>query len=94
MVVSDGQYQINVLDINENSLGSLLVIVDNNRSPLADALGTKYLLNNNITCMLPDLRWNWEWFPDESGILHIYGSNQTPQYPTGLYTMSLMAKIF
>jgi hypothetical protein len=40
--------------------------------------------------MLPDLGWDWSWFPDESGILfHIYGSNQnTPEYPTGLYTMS------
>ena len=91
MVVNDGQYQIKILDDNNNTLGSLLVIVDNNRSPLTEAIGTKYLLNNNLTCMLPDIAWNWAWFPDESGILfQIYSqkNKNTPRISDGLYTMA------
>ena len=44
MVVDDGQYQIQVTDLNNNVLQSLLVTVDNNRSPLTDAIGTKYFM--------------------------------------------------
>jgi hypothetical protein len=89
VVVADGDYQIQVLDPNNNNMGSLLVVVDNNRSPLVKAIGTKYLLNNNLTCMLPDF-WPFAWLPDESGILfHITQRNaNTPEYPTGLYTMA------
>jgi flagellar hook assembly protein FlgD len=89
MVVPDGQYRIKIMDINNNVLGSLLVVVDNNRSTLTDAIGTKYLLNNNLTCMLPDIS-DWQWFPDDSSILlNIDTPNQnTPEYPTGLYTVS------
>ncbi len=34
MVVDDGQYQIKVVDVINNILGSLVVVVDTNRSPL------------------------------------------------------------
>ena len=93
MVVSDGQYQIQVVDENNNIHGSLVVMVDNNRSPLTDAIGTKYLLNNNLTCNLPDI-WDyprdWDWLPDESGI--VFTVSQTypdiPEYPIGIYSMA------
>ena len=92
MVVDDGQYQIKVVDLNNNILGSLLVVVDTNRSPLTDAIGTKYLLNNNLTCKLPNYHdWaDWQWFPDESGIIFSmsYSYQNSPEYPNGLYTMS------
>jgi subtilase family serine protease len=90
MVVDDGQYQIKIVDSNNNVIGSLLVVVDNNRSPLTDAIGTKYLLNNNLTCMLPDIYDEWEWLPNESGIVFRidYPNPNTPEYPKGLYTMS------
>ena len=55
MVVDDGQYQIKIVDGNNRVLGSLLVTVDTNRSPLTDAIGTKYLLKTNLTCMLPPI---------------------------------------
>ena len=89
MVVDDGQYQMQIVGVNNSILGSLLVTVDNNRSPLTKAIGTKYLLNNNLTCTLPDI-YDWEWFPDESGIIfRIPPSAQNiPEYPSGLYTMS------
>ena len=70
-------------------MGSLIVIVDNNRSPITEAIGTEYLLRNNLTCALPDFFWDWVWFPDESGILFRVSetSQNTPEYPAGLYTM-------
>lgn len=88
MVVDDGQYQMQIVGINNSVLGSLIVTVDNNRSPLTKAIGTKYLLNNNLTCNLPDI-WDWERFPDESGIVFNIPWDYlgTPEYPAGLYTM-------
>lgn len=91
MVVADGQYHIEVRDTNNTVLASLLITVDNNRSLLTDAIGTEYLLHNNTTCMLPNV-WDWQWFPDESGIIfHIdyrWASEALSEYPTGLYTMA------
>lgn len=90
-VVDDGDYQIQVVDTNGRTLGSLLITVDTNRSPLAEAISTRYLLNSNLTCMLPQIyNSQWAWFPDESGILfRIYDPDQNaPEYPTGLYAMS------
>jgi flagellar hook assembly protein FlgD/Tol biopolymer transport system component len=88
MVVRDGTYNFRINDENNAILGTLPVTMDTNRSPLADAFGTKYLLNNNLTCMLPDL-YDWKWIPDESGILiSMPYSQDTPEYPTGLYILS------
>jgi Tol biopolymer transport system component/flagellar hook assembly protein FlgD len=85
MVVQDGQYHINVIDAGSNSLGSQLVIVDNNRSPITDAVGTKYLLNANLTCELNDMP-NWQWLPDDSGIIFgITYASDTDKYPKGIY---------
>lgn len=97
-VVDDGQYQIQVLSESGTILASLLVTVDTNRSPLTQAIGTEYLLENNISCELPAIgradwtgnRFLWEWFPDESGIIFQvtdYYSKDFPEYPPGLYTM-------
>jgi subtilase family serine protease/Tol biopolymer transport system component/flagellar hook assembly protein FlgD/fibronectin type 3 domain-containing protein len=89
MAVPDGQYQLKVMGSDGAVLGTLLVTVDNNRSSLLRAIGSKYLLTNNLTCMLPDFG-RWSWFPDESGLLlNIYDPNpNTPDFPTGLYTLS------
>ena len=48
MVVKDGQYRIQILDSAGNVLKGMLVIVDNNRSPLTEALGTRYLVENRF----------------------------------------------
>ena len=96
-VVADGQYQIQIVDENRNNLGGLPVVVDNNRSLLTEAIGTKYLQNNNLTCMLPEVNteWmeghrDWEWFKDESGVLFKINCQDvnTREFPTGIYTMS------
>jgi subtilase family serine protease/prenyltransferase beta subunit len=79
-VVRDGQYQIEIQNEHGISIGSLLAVVDNNRSPLTEAFGTKFLLNSNLTCMVPSQAlvgedgwyrnpYHWgQWFPDDSGI--------------------------
>ncbi|MEE9910342.1 MAG: gliding motility-associated C-terminal domain-containing protein [Deltaproteobacteria bacterium] len=88
MVVADGEYRITVLDAMGSGIGSSTVTIDNNRSPLLKALGTKYLQRSNLTCTLPDIEW--QWFPDESGLLvRVNITNQNaPEYPAGLYTVS------
>ncbi|MGD9161216.1 MAG: CARDB domain-containing protein, partial [Desulfobacteraceae bacterium] len=93
-LVKDGDYTIQVVSEQGVVLGSLIVTVDNNLSPLTDAIGTEFLLQTNLTCFLPHLgpfySYNsWQWLPDESGIIFMIGRNNTdfPEYPAGLYRM-------
>jgi len=88
-VIVDGKYQMQVVDTANSVLAMLPVVVDNNQSPLTDALGTKYPLNNNLTCPLPEIG-DWKWFPEESGIVfHVsYTDANRSTYSTGLYTVS------
>jgi len=88
-VVADGEYRLQVRDENGDTLGGIAVVVDNNRSPLTDAIGTKYLQHANLSCMLPDID-QWEWFPDESGIVFFISQYNriSPEYPNGIYTMA------
>jgi subtilase family serine protease len=96
MVVEDGDYRIQVCNGNDDIIASLPVTLDNNRSPLTDAIGTESLLYTNLTCMLPDFdewegqwewKWNWEWFPDERSIIFQIRDEdrKTPEYPVGIY---------
>jgi subtilase family serine protease/Tol biopolymer transport system component/fibronectin type 3 domain-containing protein len=89
MVVADGDYQVQVRDLNGNTLRSLPTTMDNNLSPLAQAIGTQYLSQSNVSCMLPDI-FSKQWFSDESGLVfHIDNSDaDTPEFPSGLYTMA------
>jgi subtilase family serine protease len=89
MVVDDGQYNIEVVGENGSVVAGLPVVVDTNRSPLTKAIGTEYLLNANLTCLLPNLS-NWEWFLDESGIILNISSydSDAPEFTPGFYTVS------
>ena len=70
MAVPDGTYTLDVRNTSGKDLGSLTVVVDTNRSPLSNAVGTEYLLNNNVSCSLPSVADSaWKWFPDDSGLL-------------------------
>ena len=64
-VVGDGEYQIKLIDANNVVLGSLFVVVDNNRSMLTDAFGTKYLLTNPLTNGFGTAYWT----QDESNLV-------------------------
>ncbi|RPI76121.1 MAG: hypothetical protein EHM45_13875, partial [Desulfobacteraceae bacterium] len=88
-VVMDGQYRFQVRNTGGTVLAMLPVVVDNDRSSLIEAIGTKYLFQNNLTCVLPDLSW-WQWLQDESGIVFLIQSADanTPGYNEGIYTMS------
>lgn len=69
MVVADGEYRLQVRDQSDAILGSLPVSVDNNRSPLAEAIGTKYLQRNDIGCNATFAATDWSWLADESGFV-------------------------
>ncbi len=87
-VVDDGTYQIKLVNAENVVLASLPVEVDTNRSPLTDAIGTPYLLFNNLTCQIPDGGFsNWSWLPYDSGILFDNSYSQ-PGFPAGTYQMS------
>jgi len=86
-LVGDGEYLLNVVGAGKELLGSLQVVVDTNRSPLTEALGTKYLLNNNITCSLPFSLGKWGWRTHDSGIWFNLDYNNA-NYLAGLYVMS------
>ena len=90
VLVNDGLYRIELRGTGNSLMGSLAVMVDTDRSPITDAVGTRYLLNNNLTCNLPDIvGWDWKWFPDESGIAAVVPDDpNTPDYQAGLYTVS------
>jgi len=88
-VVPDGEYRIGAITAGGAPLGSLVVTVDTNRLSFVEAVGTEFLLQNNISCMLPNFEQG-QWFKDESGlIISITQPNSnTPDYPTGLYKVS------
>jgi Tol biopolymer transport system component/subtilase family serine protease len=96
MVVDDGPYRIQVAGENGGNLGSLFVVVDNNRSPLSKAAGTGYL-QEYVAIPSWSNYWDYrkptaQWFPDESGILYKNdGSYPAPlniEYPKGLFKIS------
>ncbi|MDA8083071.1 MAG: discoidin domain-containing protein [Nitrospiraceae bacterium] len=94
MVAADGRYQMKVQDVPGGSTpGSLLVTVDNNRSSIVKALGTKYLLQRNLTCLMPAYD-SWQWLPEDKGILFSImmaeQSDYTPAY-TGPYSAGIYA---
>ncbi len=90
VVVPDGRYRMELQDLNGSELGSLVATVDNNRSSLSAAMGTPFLLQNMLSCNLPYFYENWQWFPDESGIVFsVWESDPDfPDIPSGLYSMS------
>ncbi|WP_054692802.1 CARDB domain-containing protein [Geotalea toluenoxydans] len=86
-VVADGEYQLKVLDALSGAvLGSLPVVVDNNRSLLTEVIGTKFFSNLNITPNIPYFT-NWKWLPDESGIVFQVVSGNS-SYSPGIYVVT------
>ncbi|HAK59550.1 MAG TPA: hypothetical protein DCO77_04095, partial [Nitrospiraceae bacterium] len=87
-VVGDGQYQATIVDGNGNAVHRVLIVVDNNRSPLLSAIGTPYLYRKNIGCNIPFYGQSWQWKNDESGFF-VYGENINGQwYRQGLIDYS------
>jgi len=91
MVVDDGQYQIKITDTDNQTLGSLLVIVDNNRSPLTEAIGTDYLFAKNMDTNA-DIYGSRHWAADESGLFITgiyYAPNNSAYDKLKIYYQSL-----
>ncbi|MBU0675771.1 MAG: hypothetical protein KJ950_14110 [Proteobacteria bacterium] len=83
-IVRDGDYSFQVRTLNGSTLAMLPVTVDNNLSPLTDAVGTEFLRQNNMTCGFPYA--NGIWLPDDSGVVYyVPYYRKTFEYPIGLY---------
>lgn len=49
-VVADGEYTFALAAPDGQTSASARVVLDNNNSPVTDAIGTKYLVQSNLTC--------------------------------------------
>lgn len=87
VVVSDGNYIIVVYDTEHKIVSELYVIVDNNRSPFTEAVGTEFLLKSKL---LENFGSDpkWQWFPDESGIIVFPGFSYSNVFSKGIYTIA------
>lgn len=88
VVVDDGDYQIKVVDGNGAALANLPVTVDNNRSPFADAIGTKYLVEASLIGGVHTSNSDLAWLSDESRASYIYYDYWNPLYTNGLFSFA------
>lgn len=74
VVVKDGQFQIQIRDLNDSMVGTVDVVVDNNSSPLKEALLANELFKKNMTCKASAVTGNIRtfWLDDESG--YVWGN--------------------
>ncbi|MDA8100354.1 MAG: Ig-like domain-containing protein, partial [Nitrospiraceae bacterium] len=86
MIVNDGDYRLRLVSSSGTVLADTPVTVDTNRLPLPAAFVTKFLMNSNLTCPLPDVGTDWRWLRDESGI--VVNLPSSPTYPNGIYSIS------
>ncbi|MDH3976759.1 MAG: hypothetical protein OEV42_21050, partial [Deltaproteobacteria bacterium] len=93
MVVDDGDYRIEIRAQSGGLLGSQVIVVDNNRTSLVEAIGTRYFYH--MESEIPQNRWSFAaWSPDERGVYfkgypdkrsdHKYNKAS----PYGIYLMS------
>ncbi len=87
-LVPDGDYRLRLINTTETSLGEVTVNVDTNRSSLLRAANTRYELNTNLTCALPDVNLNYT--EDDEYAYFIISSGSSPDvvYPRGVYRMA------
>ena len=67
-IVPDGSYQIQVIGPYGQLLAMLPVVVDNNLSSLAEAMGSRYLAVTNLTCSYPGVIAH-HWLSDDSALV-------------------------
>jgi subtilase family serine protease/flagellar hook assembly protein FlgD/fibronectin type 3 domain-containing protein len=79
-VVADGQYTFAV-NAGDRRIASATVVVDTNNSPVGDAAGTRYLVQDNLTCdargvnsaaQFANVSPNFNhvgWLPDDTGLV-------------------------
>lgn len=81
-LVRDGQYRIQVRSADGFINGETSVVVDTNRLPLMQALGTSYAAFTNLTC---SLTYYDEFIAAESDSSFLVYIDYDPDYPQGLY---------
>jgi subtilase family serine protease/flagellar hook assembly protein FlgD/fibronectin type 3 domain-containing protein len=92
VLVADGEYFF-VLSSDAGEIARRRVVLDTNRSSLAEALGTPYTVSSDLSCKLPGgFRTNGPvWLPDDSAALFLVRLADpvaAPDYPRGLYRVS------
>ena len=88
-VVEDSEYTIQLLDGAGQSLASVAVVTDTNRSSLLKAFGTKYELYTNMTCELPTVNDLSIANNEQDVTFRIYtGVSPDVAYPKGIYRMA------
>jgi subtilase family serine protease/flagellar hook assembly protein FlgD/Tol biopolymer transport system component len=70
----DGPYDVTVVSPAGAALGSARVVVDTNSSPIGDAVGTKFLLDTNLTCGVSEGNVDAGfqtvgWLPTDAGLI-------------------------
>jgi subtilase family serine protease len=91
-LVGDGRYSLILRGPGGDALGSASVVVDNNRSPLTDAmLEEDRGYRADITCELPtDEQMNWALSEDEQSVyFDKNGADVFPGAPNGIYRGSV-----
>ena len=81
-VVADGPYDMTIASPSGVPLGSARVVVDTNNLPVGDAVGTRFLLDNNLTCGLPLESGDGYvigystagWLPDDTGLVKAFAT--------------------
>ncbi len=82
-VAKDGQYQLQIRDVSNTIIGNVAVVVDNNHSPLKDAIWSNELFKKDIACQAADASSPYRsfWLEDESGYV-VGGPDKMWYFPT------------
>ncbi len=81
-IVADGAYDMTVASAAGVPLGATRVVVDTNNLPVGDAVGTRFLLDHNLTCGLPLESGDGYvvgystigWLPDDTGLVKAFAT--------------------
>ncbi len=91
VLARDGDYSFVLSSGDGAELSSRRVVLDTNRSSVAEALGSAYVGIANLTCPLPDTYQvsGPAFLPDDSAAYFLSRSEGLPDYPAGLYRASV-----
>lgn len=86
-LVADGAYRLRVLDSSGAVINEAPTTVDTNRSPLTEALGTKYRRLTNLSCNVPTGSLS---FTDDESAVYVLNGKELPDagIKIGLYRIA------
>jgi subtilase family serine protease/flagellar hook assembly protein FlgD len=89
VLARDGDYAFVLAAEGGVELARRRVVLDTNRSSVAEALGTDFAGIANLTCKLGSLPSGPAFPPDDSAAYFIASETGEPEYPPGLYRASI-----